>query len=61
MTKAPVAYLQSKIDPPGQGKDMRGHGVGLPQVSGMTAANQGANYSQILKYYYSGIDLTKIY
>lgn len=61
MTRAPVDYLQAKIDPPGQGMALRGHGVGLPQIGGITAVNQGANYSQILKYYYSGIDLTKIY
>ncbi|MDA2922120.1 SpoIID/LytB domain-containing protein [Patescibacteria group bacterium AH-259-L07] len=61
MTSAPVAYLQSKSDPPSVGKPLRGHGVGLPQISGMTAASQGANYSQILKYYYTDIELTKMY
>lgn len=61
MTKAPVDYLQAKNDPQGKGKTLRGHGVGLPQMGGITAANQGANYSQILKYYYTGIDLTKMY
>jgi len=40
---------------------MLGHGVGLPQVGGMAAARQGANYSQILKYYYTNIDLTQMY
>ena len=61
MTKKPVDYLQAKNDPPGQGMSLRGHGVGMPQISGITAVNQGANYSQVLKYYYTGIDLTKIY
>ncbi len=61
MTAQPVDYLKGKFDPPGQGKTMLGHGVGLPQISGMTAANQGANYGQILKYYYTGISLTKMY
>jgi len=61
MTAAPVAYLQPKLDPPSQGQSMLGHGVGLPQVGGMAAARQGANYSQILKYYYTNIDLTQIY
>lgn len=61
MTAAPVDYLIAKTDPPGQGKTLLGHGVGLPQNGGISAANQGANYSQILKYYYTGIDLTKIY
>ena len=61
MTAAPVAYLQPKLDPPSQGQTMLGHGVGLPQVGGMAAARQGANYSQILKYYYTNIDLTRMY
>jgi len=61
MTKDPVPYLKGKIDPPGQGKVLKGHGVGLPQISGIVAANQGANFSQILKYYYTGIELTKFY
>ena len=61
MTAAPVNYLVSKTDPPGAGKSLLGHGVGMPQRSAIIAANQGANFSQILKYYYTGIDLTKIY
>lgn len=61
MTKEPVDYLIAKSDPPCQGKELKGHGVGLSQVGGINAANQGANYSQILKYYYTGVDLTKIY
>ncbi len=61
MTAAPVAYLQPKLDPPSQGQSMLGHGVGLPQVGGMAAARQGANYSQILKYYYTNINLTQMY
>lgn len=61
MTKEPVPYLKGKIDPPGKGKEMKGHGVGLPQYSGYQAAKEGANFSQILKYYYTDIDLTKLY
>jgi len=61
MTAEPVAYLQPKLDPPSKGQSMLGHGVGLPQAGGMAAARQGANYSQILKYYYTNIDLTQIY
>ncbi len=61
MTKVAVDYLPGVIDPPGEGKTLLGHGVGLPQYGGRAAANQGANYSQILKYYYRGIDLKKFY
>lgn len=61
MTKEPVDYLIAKVDPPCQGKKLKGHGVGLSQIGGIGAAGQGANYSQILKYYYTGIELTKVY
>jgi len=61
MTKKLVAYLVSKNDPPGEGKTLLGHGVGMPQRSAIVAAREGANFSQILKYYYTGIELTKIY
>ena len=61
MTTGPVSYLVEKNDPPGEGKPLLGHGVGLPQRSGIAAANEGANFSQILKYYYSGVELTRLY
>lgn len=54
-------YLVSRNDPPGRGKKMRGHGVGMPQVGAREAANQGANFLQILKYYYPGVELKKVY
>ena len=61
MTRVAVDYLPGVADPPGEGKTLKGHGVGLPQYGGKAAADQGANYSQILKYYYRGIDLKKFY
>jgi hypothetical protein len=61
MTKDPVPYLVSKNDPPSQGKTLKGHGVGLPQMGGKAAAEQGANFLQILKYYYTGIDVKGLY
>ena len=61
MTRVAVDYLPGVVDPPGEGKTLKGHGVGLPQYGGKAAADQGANYSQILKYYYRGIDLKKFY
>ncbi len=61
MTKAPVDYLQSVLDPPGERMNLKGHGVGMPQVGGKVAAQEGANFSQILKYYYRGIELKKFY
>jgi len=38
-----------------------GHGVGMCQVGAYGLARQGLSYSQILKTYYSGIELSKLY
>ncbi|HUQ32582.1 MAG TPA: SpoIID/LytB domain-containing protein [Pyrinomonadaceae bacterium] len=38
-----------------------GHGVGLCQVGAFGLARQGLTYDKILKAYYTGIDLTKLY
>ncbi len=61
MTKEFVPYLISKTDPPGEGKSLLGHGVGLPQQSGIVAAQQGALFHQILRYYYTGIEIKKVW
>lgn len=38
-----------------------GHGVGMCQVGAYGLAKQGFSYDQILKAYYTGIDLTRMY
>lgn len=38
-----------------------GHGVGMCQVGAYGLARQGLNYEQILKTYYTGIELSKMY
>ena len=38
-----------------------GHGVGLCQVGAYGLAKQGLSYSEILKAYYTGIEITKLY
>lgn len=38
-----------------------GHGVGMCQVGAYGLAKQGLSYEQILKTYYTGIELTKMY
>jgi stage II sporulation protein D len=38
-----------------------GHGVGMCQVGAYGLARQGFSYEQILKAYYTGIELTKMY
>lgn len=39
----------------------RGHGVGLCQLGAMAMARRGYDYISILKHYYAGIDIYKIY
>ncbi|OIO45717.1 MAG: hypothetical protein AUJ28_03735 [Parcubacteria group bacterium CG1_02_37_51] len=41
--------------------ELFGHGVGLSAVDAMRRAKDGADYVEILKHYYTGIDLVKIY
>jgi stage II sporulation protein D len=38
-----------------------GHGVGMCQVGAYGLAKQGLSYEQILKTYYSGIEITRLY
>ena len=38
-----------------------GHGVGMCQVGAYGLAKQGFRYDEILKAYYTGIELTKMY
>lgn len=38
-----------------------GHGVGLCQYGAGGLANEGKNYEEILKYYYKGIKIIKVY
>jgi stage II sporulation protein D len=38
-----------------------GHGVGMCQVGAYGMALDGASYEQILKKYYTGIELKKLY
>ncbi|MFL6230096.1 MAG: SpoIID/LytB domain-containing protein [Pyrinomonadaceae bacterium] len=38
-----------------------GHGVGMCQVGAYGMARAGVSYDRILKYYYTGIELTKMY
>ena len=38
-----------------------GHGVGMSATGALDAANDGWNYERILKYFYTGIEVTQIY
>lgn len=57
----PKAWLTSAADPVCDGKRKIGHGVGMPQRCAMTLAEQGWTFQAILKNYYQGVQLQKIY
>jgi len=61
MTKECLPYLTSVDDPAGIGLKLIGHGVGLPQRSAKVIAEKGAKFHQILRYYYRGIEIKKIW
>lgn len=54
-------WLVSKSDPNCAGMSLFGHGVGLSARGARGMALNGSNYEQILKYYYTGVGLKKIY
>ena len=54
-------YLQSVDDSYCDGKSMAGHGVGMSGCGALGMANAGKTYKEILKYYYNGIEITKLW
>ena len=44
-----------------KGRTLWGHGVGMSASGALDAANDGWGYERILKYFYTGIDVTRIY
>lgn len=48
-------------DPVSEGSTLHGHGVGMPLQSTKILAEQGMTYDQMLKMYYTGIELTRLY
>lgn len=54
-------WLISVATPYDKGKTQWGHGVGMSARDGLYRAKDGANWDDILKYYYTGIDLQKMY
>lgn len=57
----PYGWLKSVPVPWDQGKTLWGHGVGLSATGALGAANDGWTYDRILKYFYTGIELKRIY
>lgn len=54
-------YLVSVDDPYCDGMKLNGHGVGMSGQGATKAAEDGKNYEEILKYYYTGIEIKKTY
>lgn len=55
----PVAWLRGVSVPCDAGKTLWGHGVGMSASGALCMANQGQLWDYILKYFYTGIQLTK--
>lgn len=49
------------LDPVSRDMTLHGHGVGMPLQSTLILANRGRTYDQILKMYYTGVELTRLY
>lgn len=54
-------YLVSVSDPYCEGMKLNGHGVGMSGQGATASAEAGKTYDQILKYYYTGVAIKKIY
>ncbi|MDZ7798864.1 MAG: SpoIID/LytB domain-containing protein [Patescibacteria group bacterium] len=54
-------WLVSKDDPHCEGMELWGHGVGLSGTGARGMAKNGSTWNQILKYYYTNVEITKIY
>jgi hypothetical protein len=57
----PYAWLVSVPVPWDQGKTLWGHGVGLSATGALGMAAEGKTYEQILKHFYTGIELRRFY
>jgi len=54
-------WLVSKDDPHCDGMELWGHGVGLSGTGARAMAENGSTWNKILKYYYTDVEITKIY
>ncbi|MFA6604071.1 MAG: SpoIID/LytB domain-containing protein [Patescibacteria group bacterium] len=54
-------WLVSKPAPYDQGKELWGHGVGMSASDALGRAEAGTGWMDILKYYYTGIELRQAY
>ncbi len=56
-----VPWVKGVVVPCDKGKTLWGHGVGMSASGALCMANQGMTYQEILKFFYTGIDLTQIW
>lgn len=54
-------YLISVDDPYCKGKTFAGHGVGMSGCGSFGMAQNSKTYQEILKYYYTGVEITKMW
>lgn len=54
-------WLQAVVTPYDKGMTQWGHGVGISARDALYRAKNGANWDDILKYYYTGIELQRMY
>ena len=54
-----VPYAKAVAVPCEVGKTMWGHGVGMSAGGALCMANNGSSFDEILKYFYTGVDLVK--
>lgn len=57
----PYPWLVSVPDPWCEGDILLGHGVGMSAKGARAQAEEGKTYEEILKYYYTGVEVNKIY
>lgn len=57
----PKAWLKAVLDPGCAGLKMLGHGVGMSARGALLMALDGKGFEEILKYYYTGVELRRVY
>ncbi|MDD5251546.1 MAG: SpoIID/LytB domain-containing protein [Patescibacteria group bacterium] len=60
-SSTPHPWLISKPCPHDAGLDLWGHGVGLSANDAVGRANDGESWTDILKYYYTGVEIKRLY
>ncbi len=58
---AAMAWLKSVLVPEDNGKTLFGHGVGLSARGALLMVNNGKGWQEVLKYFYTGTQVQKVY